>query len=121
MRNPSNDLKNNACLWLNVLAGLEKENIEMKARLALILKNSVSRSFIDTAESFQQIFIDNDQMISILRHDIHVFVEGVQNDALTVDISRQDQHFNALKNDMMKAVFEFTRNRIEINETIGGL
>jgi len=60
--------------WLTSLHELRGENIRLKDQLSEAISRDVSPDFIDTVERFQQLFLEKDQIIDLLRHDIKVLL-----------------------------------------------
>ncbi len=58
--------------WTTTLEKLRQENILLKNRLSVAVQQQESRTFLEEAESFQQRFVDKDQVIDLLRHDISI-------------------------------------------------
>lgn len=56
--------------WQSVLAMLRMENTQMKNELAGIIRKDIDTNLLETAEHFQQRFVDKDQLIDLLRLDI---------------------------------------------------
>ena len=56
--------------WLRALDYIQEENIYFKTNLAFIIKNDIDIQTLEEAEHFHSIFINNDSMIALLRHDI---------------------------------------------------
>ena len=114
----ANVLKNEIAEWLIILTGLEKQNVAMKIRISLAVQNTLNRDFVDLAEYFQQLFINYDQMIRLLRHDIQDFLIQIGGAEELPDTCIPRQHFDSLKNEMMKSVFEFNKTRISIDDLL---
>lgn len=98
--------------WLATLEGLKQDNIIMKNRLSDVLKKEVEHSFVEKAEFFQQLFIDKEQILDLLRHDITAL-------EINLDKSGQDksndnlfEHAQLLENELMRVVFEFNQMKI---------
>ncbi|RXK86941.1 hypothetical protein [Filimonas effusa] len=92
--------------WLVILDELRQVNILLKNRLVHALKQDVSRNFIETAEYYHQKFIDKDQLIRLLRHDITSLLEehiDAQDDSAPW-LSR----FFTLEKDMQRIISEFS-------------
>lgn len=56
--------------WCRLLDYLQEENIHYKNRIADILRNDIGSSLIETLELFLNKFVQEDSIISLLRHDI---------------------------------------------------
>jgi hypothetical protein len=93
--------------WLSILDGLRQENVLLKSRLSNALQQKVSRSFIETAEDFQQKFISKDQLIDLLRHEMTGLLER------SVIIIKEEKantfqsRYETLEKDMQRLITEF--------------
>lgn len=56
--------------WFRMLDYFEQENIQMKNRLAEILKNEVNVAFLEKLEFYQNKFLNKDTVITLFRHEI---------------------------------------------------
>jgi hypothetical protein len=56
--------------WKHLLGSMTEENIRLKSRLSEILKGKCNNSLLEKAEIFQNSFIKEDELISLLRNDI---------------------------------------------------
>lgn len=100
--------------WKRALAFVMEENIALKYRMGEILKNESGTEAIDTFEYFQNSFLKEDEMISLIRMDIYQqenllvkeqYFDGVKvKDLLHVqnrlrnEIEKLEAYFNQLKN-----------------------
>jgi hypothetical protein len=55
---------------LKTLEMLKITNIQLKQRLACALRRQTTRAFLDRAEALQLQFIQNDQVLQLLHHDL---------------------------------------------------
>lgn len=114
MTNRFNNNKNNkepassqAKQWLVILDELRQLNIGLKNRLVSELKQEVTRNFIETAEYYQQKFVDKDQMVRLLRHDITGLVEDSAR--MPEENLAWSERFYSLEKDMERLIAEFSR------------
>lgn len=100
--------------WKRALAFVMEENIALKYRMGEILKNESGKEAIETFEYFQNSFLKEDEMISLIRMDIYQqenllvkeqYFDGVKvKDLLHVqnrlrnEIEKLEAYFNQLKN-----------------------
>jgi hypothetical protein len=56
---------------------LRAENIILKDQLSDAVRGEVSVAFVQTAEGFQQRFIEKDMVIDLLRHDLNKLQDGL--------------------------------------------
>jgi len=83
--------------WLASLQELRLINVELKNKLSEAINRQVSIGFIEKVEYFHQLFIEKDQIIDILRHDINVLVSS--KGPLT---NKHQLQYNALENDIVQ-------------------
>jgi len=87
--------------WLNALNELRVENIRLKDQLSAAISQDVSHEFVEKAEQFQQRFVEKDQVIDLLRHDI-IMLHTVKSNADT-----HQRQFTVLEKDMKQLIHEF--------------
>ncbi len=63
--------------WLGILNELKNENVQLKDWLSESISGQVPVDFVERAETFQQQFVEKDQIIDLLRRDIAVLLEEV--------------------------------------------
>lgn len=56
--------------WKRSLEFMQMENVHLKMRLAQIIKSDLDNNLLDLFEFFQNYFIQEDQVIAILRNDV---------------------------------------------------
>ena len=59
--------------WKRTLAFMQEENVFLKNRLAEVLNDKVDGDLLQRAEGFQSNFLQEDDLISLLRSDIAEF------------------------------------------------
>lgn len=59
--------------WKRELGFMKEENVHLKNRLAEILKGRIDKNLLKEAESFQNSFVSDDDIINLLRHDVIEF------------------------------------------------
>jgi|GEM_PF-1571770 hypothetical protein len=93
--------------WQNLLRTLRTENIKLKDRLADAIRADVKVEFVEEAEEFQQRFIENDQVIDLLRREMgdYLLLISDQGKPLT------EIQLQALKKDTIQLEKEFDRVR----------
>lgn len=60
--------------WLATLHDLKIENIRLKNQLSQTISGPVAPDFLEQAERFQQHFVEKDQLIDLLRHEINTLL-----------------------------------------------
>ena len=93
--------------WLNALNELRMENIRLKNELSEAVSHEVSLDFVEEAELFQQRFVEKDQVIDLLRHDINILLHTYE--PITVAEERQ---YIVLEKDMEQLIHEFRQMKI---------
>lgn len=99
--------------WKRLLEFLQVENVFLKTRLAQITREDVDNELLEQSEYFQNQFIREDEMISVMRHDVseqdswltrEVFEDGAiikevtrRQKKLRREIEIAEQKFNKLK------------------------
>ena len=56
--------------WKRMLAFMKDENVHLKIRLSDVLKNNFDKQFLEKLENFQSSFVNEDDLISVLRNDV---------------------------------------------------
>lgn len=92
--------------WSTTIDNLKQENVILKNRLSEVVKGTLSNSLIDSAESFQQKFINKDQVIDLLRHDISDLLAGISKRNMAGD---NDDKISLLRRDVQRIVLEFNK------------
>jgi hypothetical protein len=82
--------------WQTVLEEVRLENIRLKNLLAEAISKNVSRQFVEQAEIFQQKFLDKDQVIDLLRHEISSLLTG------NVDVLKNGSQINSMEKDISR-------------------
>ncbi len=104
-------------IWTTTLEKLRQDNVCLKNRLSAAVQHTVSRSFLEAAEFYQQRFIDKDQIIDLLRYDIsnlaHKSMQGgqavseLQVRHLAKDIDALVSEFNQMKDSFNRYLDEY--------------
>lgn len=90
--------------WLKSLNELRVENIHLKDSLSQAISREVSHEFVEQAERFQQHFIEKDQVIDLLRHEINMLVHKLAGKGMT-----GEDECIILKKDTEQLIGEFHR------------
>ncbi|ANH80840.1 hypothetical protein A8C56_07465 [Niabella ginsenosidivorans] len=96
--------------WLVALNELKVENILLKNRLSETISGQVDLKFIEQAECFQQRFVEKDQVIDLLRHEISILLQKVS-DRGKITNSGKFQ-CAVLERDIHRLVYEFQQMKI---------
>lgn len=102
--------------WLNIIVELRRENIILKNRLSDAVQGEVDRLFIEEAESFQQHFIDKDQVIELLRHDTTGLLTKINKPCIEgQNLNQLQKQAQALRRDILRIAEEFKQLKISFD------
>ncbi|BAV06857.1 hypothetical protein SAMN05421788_102509 [Filimonas lacunae] len=104
--------------WLSTLEKVRNENVLLKGLLAKALQNEVHAAFIEIAEHYQQLCINQDQLIALLRHDIASLWEQMKAVEGDDDFYKWLTSFRTLEKDMGKLKREFDKMAREFNNSL---
>ncbi|HEY0297786.1 MAG TPA: hypothetical protein VGB84_01065 [Arachidicoccus sp.] len=107
--------------WLVILEKIKQENIILKNRLANAVKQEVSKVFIEEAEQFQQRFIEKDQIVDLLRHDINVLLSSGSYSHKTTDNGNLQKYKEQMEKDIHKSLAEFEQLKTSFETYLVGL
>lgn len=72
-------------LHIRTLEHLVSENIFLRKRLTAIVQRSINQEFLEKAEYFHQQFILEDEAVKIMRHDVVLQEEALQEPGVETD------------------------------------
>ena len=103
--------------WKRLLCFMMDENIHLKNRIAEILKNDANKNLLEEIENFQNNFIRQDELISLLRHDAaeldKLLVREIFEDG---EISKEiNKKLKDLRNNISNTEKQFTKVKVEFN------
>ena len=104
--------------WLRTLDYFQHENIYLKNRLAQIARTNINNSFLDDLEAYQNRFMDKDAVIAILRYDIALQNDLIEDSNTPVDTDVSSKIIlkqNKLREDMQRMEKEFNRLKFDFN------
>jgi hypothetical protein len=109
MRHTEQKLEKAHCIkecrkWQAILSGLQMQNIRLKEQLSFAISHDVSLEFVEQAELYHQMFLDKDQLIDLLRHDMNVMLPEISQPEITDNAIRQ---YIMLSKDIEKLISEF--------------
>lgn len=104
--------------WLSIVDNLKQGNVFLKNRLSEAVKGPLSDSLIDSAESFQQNFINKDQIIDLLRHDITDLLAGLSKRTMA---DNNDDKISLLHRDVERIVLEFDKMKYSFEHFLSQL
>lgn len=90
---------------LRLLEYLKQENILLKQQLMEALRIDSSRQFLERAEALQQQFLQNDQALALMHHDLVMLYQKhsdcksylLQREGLESDLGRMKEEFEHLR------------------------
>ncbi len=91
--------------WLRILEYQQQEIIDMKTRIAEVIKGDVGKKILEELEEFQNVFLNKDMVIAFLKADILRLKEEMRTNSelpdtlhtLRADMPKMEQEFNSLK------------------------
>jgi hypothetical protein len=89
--------------WQERIEYLRSENNQMKDRLAKAALKDVTVSFLEASEYFYQIFLDKDQAMDLIRHEI----SSLLSDKLPEEASNFKDLSDMFRNDLQRFEKEF--------------
>ena len=100
---------------LCLLDKVRQENARLKDTLSDLVQLDISRYDIDYAEYYQQRFLEIDQVVDLLRHDMINFLIKVVNRHVPIELPLTYTRFSALKRNVfeVKGEFDLLRERFE--------
>ena len=104
--------------WLRTLDYFQQENIYLKNRLAQIARTNINNSFLDDLEAYQNRFMDKDAVIAILRYDIALQNDLIEDSNTPVDTDVSSKIIlkqYKLREDMQRMEKEFNRLKFDFN------
>lgn len=106
---------------LSILDCIMQENIILKNRLSNAVQQEVSKAYIERAENFQQRFIEKDQIVELLRHEINTLLMSHYNHSHSQEeINLVRKRFLLLKRDIQKVKDEFDFLKSSFEEYLSG-
>jgi hypothetical protein len=90
--------------WLTILNELRIENVRLKEQLSEAVNQNVSLTFVEQAEQFQQHFLEKDQVIDLLRHDIKTMLDKLSEHTIT---GIEGHKYTVMEKDILKLTHEF--------------
>ncbi|MCG2616298.1 hypothetical protein LZZ85_18510 [Terrimonas sp. NA20] len=100
--------------WKNSLKFMTEGNVRMKARLSELLQHKLSQELLDETEDFQNKFIDQDDLIRVLRNAIAGFESSIKLESvgrLTIDAVLASRKSITSRIEAAKTKFDDLANR----------
>ncbi len=70
--------------WKRVLVFLQEENIHLKNRLSDVLKERFNKRMLDDVEIFQNNFIKEDELISLLKNELAEIEKNITSNVVII-------------------------------------
>jgi hypothetical protein len=104
--------------WKRLLEFITSENAYCKNRLADVIKSSkADEGLLEQAEYFQNYYIQQDALLSLLRNDIYAFDKLLQKEKILNGVSRElNVSKNRLKDELDKVQSEYRRAKNKFND-----
>lgn len=103
--------------WKRLLGFIVEENIHLKNRLSEVLSDRFNVELLDEIERFHSRFIREDELVSLLRHDLaeldKLLVREVFEDGPLK--KKADKRFSQLRIHIKKAEKEYGKLKMEFN------
>lgn len=119
MGNKLGQLQYESECWKRSLAFIMSENSYSKTRLADVVKNSNGDDdFLEQAEHYQNYYIQQEALLSLLRHDVYAFDKLLQKDKFINGVPVREISFSRkrLREELEKIENEFARARKKFND-----
>lgn len=110
-------LQYEADTWKRLLGFMIDENIHLKNRLSEILKDGFDNNLLDEVESFQSRFVNEDQMIGLLRNEVAELDKLLVREAFEDGsiIKQVDKKLKKLRDNIQNAEKQFGKLKSEFN------
>ncbi|WP_118953488.1 hypothetical protein [Taibaiella helva] len=95
--------------WLNALNDLRAENIRLKDQLSEAISREVSLDFVEQADRFQQRFVEKDQVLDLLRHEINIVLAQIAGREI---VPADERQYQLLEKDMEHLIHEFHQMKL---------
>lgn len=107
--------------WKRTIEFIIQENAHAKNRLAEIIKNNPGEdAFLDLAEFYQNYFIQQETLASLLRNDIYSFDKVLQKQKIEDEqlINEVLRNRKQLKSELDKLINEFNRSKKQFDNFV---
>lgn len=106
--------------WLRALAFMQDETANLKNRMAEVVSNNMDRSVLPQMENYQNLFLQEDVIMALLKHDVQQQIKLLQIQADGGDHFEKQVESNQLRirNEMEKAEREFNKLRSDFNSYV---
>jgi hypothetical protein len=117
MRSKRKQLRLETNRWKKLLNVMRDENIDLKNRLADILKNDFDKSLLEHLEYFHARFIREDERIGLIRDDVAAIDKIILDPFLKTDevVKQADIPLIILRNNVSHAEKQFNELKLEFS------
>lgn len=99
---------------------MQDETANLKNRMAEVVSNNMDRSVLPQMENYQNLFLQEDVIMALLKHDVQQQIKLLQIQADGGDHFEKQVESNQLRirNEMEKAEREFNKLRSDFNSYV---
>ena len=103
--------------WLRALAFMQDETANLKNRMAEVVSDNLDRSVLPQMENYQNLFLQEDAILALLKHDVQQQINLLQIKADGGDHFEKQVVKNQLRirSEMQKAERQFNQLRSDFN------
>ena len=104
--------------WKRLLGFMQEENIHLKNRLSEVLKDRFNKNLLDTVECYQTIFIEDDELVILLKTKVTEVENSLLNSAVTDDNNKivLDKKIEKIRKGIDEAEKKFTEVNNNFNK-----
>ncbi len=107
--------------WKRLLDFFREENVRSKNRLSDILKENFDRSLLEDLENFQSRFVQQDELIGLLRNDIAELDKLLLDEKMHDGIrpSMIERKIGKLRHNLSNSERRFSELQLDFNKYLG--
>lgn len=109
--------------WKRTLDYMRDENIQLKTRLSQVLQQHSSKQLLETAEYYNTLFLNEDEILKLLRKDIieldtMLLTPVIENENMLQNICKRHAH---LRNDVEIAEKAFKNIKYQFHQDLAAV
>jgi len=104
--------------WQKRLEQLQQENVQLKTKVADIIKDDIDMNILERMEYFLTSFINKDAVLALLRYDLAEQLKATRKNSDAASTSLIEKKQLKLSQDMTKMEEEFDRLKLDFNTYI---
>lgn len=104
--------------WQKRLEQLQQENVQLKTKVADIIKDDIDMNTLERMEYFLTSFINKDAVLALLRYDLAEQLKATRKNSDAASTSLIEKKQLKLSQDMTKMEEEFDRLKLDFNTYI---